>query len=129
MKYIFDNDISYRYAAMLRGLGVDAHGVREVEGLSHDTKDPEILRYLSAREIVFLSADRGIVSKTWELRALRDAGVTALFLAPFFHRQDFWKKAEWFIRHWRTIDGFARGATRGTLAEIKQGGRSQLIRI
>ena len=41
----------------------------------------------------------------------------------------FWQQAEWLVKRWPTIDGFANGAAKGTFAEIKRNGKSQIFPV
>jgi hypothetical protein len=125
LKYFFDNDLSYRFAKMLSALDVDAVALRDE--LPQHTKDVDLLSALAGRDIVLVSGDRIMTRRPAELKALRSAGVIALFFGPFWSNMTFWRQAEWLVRRWQTIDGFASGAAKGTFAEIKQNGKSEII--
>lgn len=127
MTYLFDNNISYRYANMLKALDVDVVALRDV--FSHDIKDADLLRALTGSDYVLVSGDRSMRTGAIEAPLLRAAKITSLFFAPFWDRKQQWDQATWLIRRWQLIHGFAQGATRGTCAIVKENGRSQLFSL
>jgi hypothetical protein len=64
-----------------------------------------------------------------EAAALKESGVTALFLDPFWAKLTLWKQAVWFVNRWEEIDRFASSAPRGTCAVLRQRGAPRLIAI
>lgn len=122
MTYFFDNNISFRFAEMLRALLVDIVALREK--FPEDIKDPELLKKLKGTDYVFISSEKRMKHKPVEAVLLKDAGITSLFLGPFWSRLGFWKQAEWLVRRWELIDAFARSANKGTIATVQQNGRS-----
>ena len=121
---MFDNDISPRLAAMLNALDVDVFALRDK--FPPDTKDVDFLERLKGSGIVLISANTSMRTNAIESRVLKQANITALYLGPFGGRMGLWRQAEWLIKHWPTIDGFARGVATGTCAEIKQNGKSRI---
>ncbi len=122
MKYFFDNSISFKLARMLCALGVDAVALRDV--YPEDTKDIPLFEYLRGSNVVFVSTDTSQMTREQEARALKEAGITALYFGPFFQRKRFWDQAIWLVRRWKTIEGVAEGVVSGTCAEIKQNGKA-----
>jgi hypothetical protein len=120
VKYFFDNCISYRFADMLSALGVDAVALRSQ--FSPDIEDVDFLAQLTGTGMVLMTADISQATRVQEARALKEAGVTTLFLGPFWSKLKFWDQAVWLVRRWPRIDGFASNVTKGTCAEIKQNG-------
>ena len=127
MKYFFDNNISPKFAQMLRALGVDVVALREE--LEQDIDDCNLLRVLCGREVVFVTSDKSISRNPVEAAELKRANVTTLFLEPFFVKLQFWNQASWLVKNWPTIDGYASGTTKGTCACVKQNGKSQPFQI
>jgi hypothetical protein len=125
VKYFFDNPISAKYAHMLAALEVDAVALRDE--FPADMDDVTLLGKPRGREVVFVTADRRIRRRQSEARALRECGVTALFFGPFWAKMGFWQQAAWLVAKWPLLDGFARGAARGTCAEVKQNGKSDVL--
>jgi hypothetical protein len=126
--YFFDNCISYRLCEMLRSLGEDVECLRQNH--AQNTDDISIFSELSGRSnIVFISTDESQTTRKEEARALRHAGMTALYFAPFFQRMQLWSQAVWILSRWQKIKGFAEGAAQGTCAEIKQNGRAQVFQF
>jgi PIN like domain len=125
LKYLLDNCISFRFAPMLRSLGVDIVALREEhpEGI----EDIDLFRSFRGRELVFITADRRQTTRAQEARALRECGVTALFFGPFWSRMDLWPSAVWILSRWPRIAGFGDSVTLGTCAEIKQNGKAQVF--
>jgi hypothetical protein len=127
VKYLFDNDNSYRFAAMLRGLGVEAYGLREK--FDQRIKDPDLLAQLRGQGFVLISCDQSQTTRPSEAAVLHSAKITALYIAPFFCELRFWDQAAWIVKNWPLIDGFASGAAKGTIAEVKQNGTSAPLRF
>jgi hypothetical protein len=127
VKYFFDNCISYRYAEMLEALGVEAVALREQ--FSEHIQDPALFESLKGTGVVFVSSDTSQTTRSHEARALREAGITAIFFGPFWGKMQFWDQAVWLMRRWPLIDGFCCGVDLGTCAEIKQNGRARVISL
>jgi hypothetical protein len=125
LKYLFDNNISPRLAKMLSALEVDASPLREV--LDEDATDEAILEFLHSHPYVWMSGDRKQTTRPTQAKLLKAAKVTALYLGPFWSKMTGWEQAVWLMRRWEVIDGFVRGVARGTIAEIKQNGKSQIL--
>jgi hypothetical protein len=121
LKYFLDNNISYKFAKMLAALDCDVVALRE--SFSTDITDEKLLTQLAGRDIVFVTGDRMMLRRPQELQALKIAGISVLFLGPFWSKMGFWRQAEWWIRRWHLIDGFSRAAAKGTFAEVSQGGK------
>src|SRR6187551_436399 len=107
---------------MLRALEVDAVALREE--LAENIKDPDLLAQMQGSDRVYITADTSQTTRLAEARALKEAGITALFFGPFWSKQKRWPQAVWLLKHWPLIDGFAAGVQKGTCAEIKQNGRA-----
>jgi PIN like domain len=127
VKYFFDNSISYRYANMLKALDVDVVALREL--FSQSIKDPDLFRKLHGSDVVYVAADRKQTTRIAEARALKDAGITALFMGPFWDRMVLWQQATWLISRWPIIDGFAAGVAKGTCAELRQSGKAMVFTL
>ena len=127
MTYFFDNSISFRLAEMLRALDVDAVALREE--FAEDTKDVSLFEKLSGRNVAFISTDTSQMTREQEARALKDAGITVLYLGPFFQHMRFWDQAVWLVRRWKVIEGFTEGVAQGTCAEIKQNGKAVVYQL
>jgi PIN like domain len=125
--YLFDNDISFRFALMLAALEVDVVAVRDVEALGENADDIEIMQWLKGQNRLFVTADLRIRSRPSESAALKGTGVTALFLERFWAKLDFWQQAAWMVARWPRIEQFASSASPGTCAMIQQRGRIRLL--
>jgi hypothetical protein len=123
VKFLFDNDISPRFALMLRALHVDVVGLREV--MPADTKDPDFLGDLRTKHNidVFISNNTAQRTNAVEAKLLKASGVTSLYFGPFWSRMTFWPQAKWLVNKWETIDNYAGSAAKGSCADIKQNGR------
>jgi hypothetical protein len=122
VKYFFDNCISYRLVDMLVALEVDAVALRKE--FPEAIEDPEFLGKLKDRDYVYITHDHRQKTREAEALAIQEAGITALWLGPFWSGKGFWECAKWLVSHWESIDRFASSAARGTCAEIKHNGRS-----
>jgi PIN like domain len=125
LKYLFDNNISPKLAYMLAALDVDVHAVRDV--LRADAPDEEIFAHLRENPHVWVSGDRRQLTRPAQAALLKAAKITALYFGPFWPKLIGWNQPVWMIRHWPLIDNLVRSTTKGTIAEIKQNGRSQIL--
>ena len=106
---------------MLRALGEDAEALRENH--PENIQDVPLFQELGNRpDLVFISTDKSQRTREQEARALKQAGITALYFGPFFERMKLWDQAVWLVKRWPRIKGFAEGVAKGTCAEIKQNG-------
>ena len=127
MKYFFDNCISYRYVDMLRALEVDAVALKST--FDDRIKDVPLFEALQGSNVVYISGDTSQTTRVQEARALKEAGITALFLGRSWAKKSFWQQAVWLVTKWPLIDGFARGAAKGTCAEVKENGRAMPFQL
>jgi len=125
VKYFFDNNISPRYAAMLRALDVDVTALREL--FPPDIKDIDFLSQLT--ECILITGDQRLLTRKVEAAALRQSGISALFLARFWTKMTFWDQARWLVTRWPDIDRFASHTSMGAYAEVQQGGAIRLIDV
>lgn len=127
MKYFFDNCISYRYVDMLIALKVDGVALRSTYSAS--IKDVSLFEALRGSNVVYVSGDTSQTTRLQEARALKEAGITALFLGRYWSRKPFWQQAVWLVTKWPIIDGFACGAACGTCADIRENGRAMPFQL
>lgn len=112
---------------MLHALDCDVMALRDE--FPPNITDEQYLAAIAGRDMVLLTGDRGMLRRPQELRALKSANLTVLFLGPFWSKLGFWKQAEWLVRHWPKLAGFAAGAAKGTFAEVSQGGRCRPFQV
>ncbi len=127
MNYFFDNCISFRHVEMLKSLAVDAHALKDE--FDQEIKDVPLFQALTGRDIVFVTQDSRQTTRQSEARELRKLGITCLWIEPFYSRLKFWDQAAWLVTRWPRIEGFAKGAAKGTYARIKQNGRCELFQL
>ena len=127
MTYLFDNNISPRFAGMLRELGVDAKALRDV--FPPNVKDSAFLPQLKGSGWVLVTGDTRIATRPAEAAALKDSGITAIFLGPFWSKMTFWLQARWLVTRWQDIDAYAQSAPSGTCAVFRQRGAPRTIVI
>jgi len=123
--YFFDNNISPRYAEMLRALGVNVTALSEK--FPPNIKDEDFLPQL--KDCILITGDQRIRTRKIEAAALRQSGISALFLARFWPRLDLWAQARWLVTRWPDIDRFTSKTSPGTYAEVQQGGTIRLIDV
>jgi hypothetical protein len=126
---MFDNDISPKFAEMLRPLGVDVVSLREKMPAS--TKDPDFLGDLVSKFLidVFISNNTGQRTNIVEAALLKSSGVTSLYFMPFWSGLGFWSQAGWLVNKWNMIDGYAKTTTQGSCADIQQNGRMRAFHL
>ena len=113
---------------MLCALGEDAEALRARH--PEDIEDVPLFTEIGKRsDVVFISTDTSQRTRKDEARALKEAGVTALYFGPFFEQMKLWDQAVWLVKKWPIIKGFAEGVAKGTCAEIKQNGRALVFQL
>jgi hypothetical protein len=85
----------------------------------------DFLPQLRDQGFVYVTADYRQKTRPHEARAIKEAGLTSLFLGPFWAKKDFWEQAKWIITRWQKIDGYVQGVAQGTCSEVQESGRSR----
>ena len=128
MKYLFDNDISYRIAQMLRAVEVDATALRE--RYPENTDDSIFLEDLKNGEFdVFISNNTEQRRIPQERRLLKEAGVISLYFNPFWGKLKFWDQAVWCMARCKKIEGFCEGTAKGTCADLQANGTAKYFNL
>jgi hypothetical protein len=127
VKYLFDNCISPKLADMLRALGEDTRALRE--DFSESIEDTPLFKELIGQNLVFVSTDTKQRTREHEARALKEAGITAIYFGPFFMKMKLWPQATWLIARWEKIKGVAENVVMGSVFEIKQNGSACFYRL
>ena len=127
MRYIFDNCLSFRLANMLAVMEVDVVPLRDL--VDESIADIDFFQQLDGTRDVWVTYDHKQRTRVDEARALKEAGVTALWLGPFWHNKFGWDQAKWIVARWERIDSFASNVVPGTCAEIKENGRALVFHL
>jgi hypothetical protein len=127
VKYFFDNCISFRFAGMLSALDKEVTSLRDE--FAESVQDREFIAALQGSHDVYITYDHKQKTREAEAAAIKDSGVTALLLGPFWGNLVFWDQAKWLINKWERIEDFAGSVVPGTCAEIKQNGRALVFHL
>jgi len=127
VKYFFDNCISHRYADMLCALDVDAKALRHE--FAEDIDDISLFRELHGRDVVFVTYDSKQRTRVLEAREIKAAGITTLWIEPFWGKMKQWDQATWLVKRWPLIDAFAGSVVKGTCAIVKQNGKCEMFQL
>lgn len=122
MRYVFDNCISYRYADMLAALKVNAVPLRRL--FAESISDIDLYAQLSASQDVLITYDHKQKTRKAEAIAIKEAGVTSLWIGPHWGKKEFWEQAKWILSRWEKIEQYVNATVPGTCAEIRENGRS-----
>lgn len=112
---------------MLAALEVDAVALRSA--FAESVSDVEFLSQLKGQHDVYITYDHRQSSREAEARAIREAGVTAIWLGPFWGKKGRWDQAKWLVTRWKQIENFAGSVVPGTCAVIQENGRSRVFQI
>lgn len=86
-----------------------------------------IFAKLKGTSFVLVTADSRQTTREKEKLALRESGVTVLYLRRFWSGLSFWDQAAWLVRRWPLIDGVVQGVQRGICAEVQSNGKLTLF--
>ena len=93
------------------------------EKFPHDIADVGLFEQIRGERIVFVTTDSRQRTRQAEATALRQSGVTALFIGRFFPKMVLWPQAVWLVSKWPKIEGFAEAVKLGTCADVSQKGQ------
>jgi hypothetical protein len=127
MRFLFDNNFSPRLVNMLRVLGIDGVALRDE--FPPDIADVDLFPRLQGTDWIFVTADTRIKRRTAEARALRECGVSAIFLKRFWMQRGFWQQAEWLTRNWPKLEHFVKTAHQPIYAEVDSQGKITEFKI
>jgi hypothetical protein len=118
--YFFDNCLSIKYARMLQALDVAV--IHLQEQFAANTPDEIWLPHLRDSGYVVVTSDRAIRKGSATALALKESGVTAIFLPKGFEEMRRWDQAVWLIRHWPNVEAYIAKAKTGALVQMTNGG-------
>lgn len=102
MRYLFDANLSPRMAQILHLLGADVGHL--YDRFPRNISDIDLLAALTGEVITLVTADNRIAVREPEARALRQCGVSAIFLGSWWGKQDLWAQCTCMLKHWKAID-------------------------
>lgn len=91
--------------------------------------DVALFQQLKGSGYVFITCDSSQTTRAREAAALKEAGLTALFLGPFWSKKSFMDQAKWIISRWELIDRFASAVVPGVCAELTERGKANPFRL
>lgn len=112
---------------MLTALGVEVKVLREE--FPDSVKDVEYLPRLRDTGWILITADKHILTRRAEAKALKESSVTALFFGAYWSKMNTWDQATWLMRHWPKIEAFVANHDPGTIAGVQQNGSVNIIKI
>jgi hypothetical protein len=128
MKFLLDNNISFRLARALSALETEGNEVTALrDAFNENTPDKEWLGVLGAEGGVLVTADSRILTRPQEAAILKQLKITSFFLGPFFMRTRFWDQAVWMVRRWPDFKNAARMMEQGTCLTVPQRGKMRPI--
>ena len=78
-----------------------------------DISDADLFRQLKDSDYVFVTNDERQKTREHEARGIKEAGLTALWIGPFWSKKGFWGQAKWIINRWQKIDGYVQALQGG----------------
>jgi hypothetical protein len=112
---------------MLKALGVDATSLRDA--FDQSIEDPYFLAQLEARFDVYITYDHHQKNRVAEAAAIRQSGITAIWIGRFWGKKTFWEQAKWLVWRWPQIERFAEAVAAGETAEISENGKARYFKI
>jgi hypothetical protein len=103
LTYFFDNNLSYRYANMLRAIRQDVVHIAKVRDFHRDDPDAVWMPKVAARGWTAITLDERIRRIAVEEMVRAKAGLRVVFLAEGFLHQPFLDQARFLISAWPEI--------------------------
>lgn len=110
---------------MLRALDVEVVALKDE--LAPNTKDVDVFRHLRDSGYTFVTLDRRQLTRIAEASELRAAGISAIYIGPFWPSMQLWQQAAWLVQKWPLIHSVQLGLQKGSVVEVKRNGKSMLI--
>jgi hypothetical protein len=124
--YFFDNNISFKLVNILKALDVDA--IHLTNRFPPDTPDVGWLPEAGKAGWIVVTADSAIRRRPAELLALKQSGVTALFLKANFLKRGKWEQAGWLVKHWQSIETQTDRLQQGAIVTVSDRGKLEPFR-
>jgi PIN domain-containing protein len=131
LRFVLDENLPPPFARSLDALtGRDIHSVVHVrEVVGSGISDVEWIAEISRGELsAIVSGDRRMLTRSHELQALRNAGLTTFILSAGWSNLVFWEKAWLLTRWWPTITALATTTKPGTIFQVPHKHRPTTIR-
>ena len=119
MTLFFDHNLPAKLAQILRLLNVDAYALSE--RFPVDVADVEWIRQVGEWVWIVFTADLHIRTRGKEHAALRESGLTVVFLHERITRKGLWDMTLWMLRQWPVMKPLLEKASPGTLFRVKTG--------
>ena len=103
MTYFFDNNLSYRYANMLRAIRQDVVHIAKTRGFHRDDPDEVWMPKVAAQGWVAVTLDERIRRIAAEEMIRTKVGLRVVFLAEGFLHHSFLDQAKFLIDAWSEI--------------------------
>lgn len=127
MRFLFDHHFSPRHVRVLSMYDIPAFALGEE--FPHAVKDVAWIPLLGGTDWVVVTCDQHIQTRKAEALALRESGASAIFINPFFAKQQLIKQGEWLLKHWPAIMRSAASTSSPFYWQIKQNGAIDLVKF
>ena len=101
--YFFDNNISFRYANMLRAIGQSVQHIAKTRGFHRDDPDTVWMPKAAANGWIAVTLDESIRRIAVEEAVRAKMGLRVIFLAAGSRNQPFFEQAKFLINAWPEI--------------------------
>ena len=118
--YLFDHNLSADFARALHAVDDDVRALSDE--FPTNVEDVDLILALGERGWVLISHDRSMRTRPKEAAALRQSGITAVYLGPFWRKLRRWDQFVWLARNWPKIQEFVNSNPRGTIGVAQQNG-------
>lgn len=123
--FFFDNNLSPRLVAGLRGFGEDVQHLREA--FPPDAKDPLWIPQVAAWGWILVTRDKRIRSRPLEAEALAGSGLSG-FVFMQKREPDFWGWVELVVRRWAEMRRLTETEKKPFLLGITERGKMERLR-
>jgi hypothetical protein len=101
--YFFDNNISYRYANMLRAIRQDVVHIAKSRGFDRDDPDVVWMPKVAERDWIAVTLDEAIRRIAVEEMLRAKLGLRVVFVAEGFRHHAFFDQAKFLVNAWPEI--------------------------
>ena len=122
LRFLLDDELPHRLVSALGLLDLDRDIASRRDVYGSAARDAEWIPQAARDGYALVALQPGPTKRSLERTALRDHGLTVVYLGPFFAKRDYWGKVEWLVRYWPMIAAWLEGHPKGATGIAHENG-------